>query len=475
MARRLLILAALSAVGASSDSAVLPANAGQSAPQSGTLSGAQGGQALRMDRVPFNVLAETMLRRVSDRPFLLCDAALNDQRLVSIRLDAFQLRLSVVQQVLASYGYRLSDRGGVVYVCGEGNRVSAGAAGSVGAGPIYPQGPLALQTGGIGPYSGISGAAGPLGGGGAVEPDRPLGSPLMPAAPIAGASARSVMVPVRSELAGYRPDYVSPSSLLAAVQPVFPDVKFSVVQGEGQRPALFASGPMEDVARFKEMAAYLDRAPDAVEVQALVLEVTDSTRSGFAVSAVLDAVRSGVGLNIDGGTEGPQLTFHSASFDGVLSAVAGKSNVRVVSSPRLRGRAGEKLRLQVGSDVPTLGAVVENATGSTSQSVQYRSSGVIFEVTPSVLGKRIGLQVHQELSAFAETETGVRGSPTLSTRSLDTSLDLESGEWAVVGGLTASEDQVSKQSLLGVLPIGKSKQTRRSELVLLINVRRVAK
>jgi type II secretory pathway component GspD/PulD (secretin) len=278
---------------------------------------------------------------------------------------------------------------------------------------------------------------------------------------------------VQSELAGYRPDYVSPGALLAAVEPVFPGVKFSVITGEGQRPALFASGPVEDVARFKEMAAYLDRVPDAVEVQAIVLEVTSTDRSGFGVSMVLDALRSGIGFNIAGDQQSNSLTFRSGSFDGVLSAVAATSNAKVLSSPRLRGRSGEKLRLQVGADVPTLGTVVENPSGSTAQSIQYRSSGVIFEVVPTVFGKRIGLSVHQELSAFAATETGVRGSPTLSTRALDTTLDLESGEWAVIGGLTSQEDTLSRQSLLGLVPLGKTRVKRETELVLLVNVRRV--
>jgi type II secretory pathway component GspD/PulD (secretin) len=276
-----------------------------------------------------------------------------------------------------------------------------------------------------------------------------------------------------SQLLGYRPDYIAPEVLAEAVKPLFPDVRFSVVRGAGQRAGLFASGPVEAVERFEKMAQYLDRPPEAVEVQAIIVEVSSGTRSGFGVSMVLDALRSTVGFTIAGPQLENQLSFRSGSFDAVLSAVASTSSARVLSSPRLRGRSGEKLRLQVGNDVPTLAAVIDRPSGSTQQSILYRSSGTIFEVVPDVLGKRIGVALHQELSAFAATETGVQGSPTLTTRQLDTTLDLESGEWAVIGGLTAGNTDTTRQSLFGLVPIGKTKTERRSELVLLLNVRTV--
>lgn len=475
MARRLLGLVGFALIGAApaSDSQSLSRNPGQTVPQSGALSGAVAGQPLRVDRVPFNILADALLRRVSDRPFLACDSVLADVRPVSLRLESYQLNLANVGRVFGAYGYRLTDREGVLYVCDTSSRGPASGQTQAAAGPVYASGPMAVQTPAGGPM-GRGDASGvrvgpPIGFG----PDVPLGSPLTPSAP--SAAAAGALVKVEQELGGYRPDFVSPAGLMSAAQPLFPELKFSVVQGEGQRPALFAVGDHEAVDRWREMMKYLDRSPDAVEVQAIVLEVTDGSRTGFGVSLVLDALKSGVGLNVGGALEGNRLTFHSGSFDGVLSAVAGSTNVRVVSSPRLRGRSGEKMRLQVGSDVPTLGAVVENPSGSTAQSIQYRSSGVIFEVTPSVLGKRIGLAVHQELSAFAETETGVRGSPTLSTRSLDTSLDLETGEWAVIGGLSSSQDQVARQSLFGLVPLGKQRSISKTELVLLVNVRRVVR
>jgi type II secretory pathway component GspD/PulD (secretin) len=468
MAGRLLIAAASIALG------------GAAVPAVQNMQGSAVGQSMQFNRVPLNVMVETVLRRVSSKPFVICDKVLGDTRLVSLRLEPYQLKYSIVGQILGAYGYRLNDRAGVLYVCGTEDRGSASGSGGPASGGSA--GPVAVSSGGTAPM-GYS----PAGvGGGGYEGARgvPLGSPLDPGpAPrtIAGEPTRDAVGGANPAgrpssgmmgLEAYRPDYVAPSALKEAMQSAMPDVALSVVETPGQRPVLFARGDVEAVARFREMIAYLDVPTDAVEVQAIVLEVTDAKRTGFGVSVVLDALRSGLGAAIGTPALDNRLSFRSGSFEAVLSAVSGSSNVRVVSSPRLVGRSGETLRLQVGNDVPILGAVVENPLGSSQQSVQYRSSGVIFEVLPRVYGRRLALDVHQELSAFVTTETGVRGSPTLTKRELDTKVDLESGEWAVVGGLTTRDDGSQRSDLFGI-PLGKSRALRSSELVLLVNVRRV--
>lgn len=437
-----------------------------------TLKGSAEGAQLQLDRVPMSVAAEAIMRQVSDRPFVLCDSVLNDSRPVSLRLEPFQLNLRAIGALFANYGFRLVDRDGVLYVCDASNRAPAlGSRGSGTAGAVAPWS-VAVPEAGDSP---VGLGAAPWGTGGVLGRVPPLGPvAASPAAPqLLQGPGQAVYVAQPAQLLGYRPDYVAPEALLSAVEPLFPDVTFSVARGSGQRPALFASGPLDAVDRWEKMAKYLDRPPEAVEVQAIIVEVTDGGRTGFGVSVVLDALRSTIGVTVAGPVLENQLSFRSGSFDAVLSAVASTTTARVLSSPRLRGRSGEKLRLQVGNDVPTLAGVIDRNNGSTQQSIQYRSSGTIFEVVPEVLGKRVGLAVHQELSAFVATETGVAGSPTLTTRSLDTTLDLESGEWAVIGGLTSNDDQTARESLLGLVPIGKVRTRRRSELVLLVNVKAV--
>ncbi|MCV5446826.1 type II secretion system protein GspD, partial [Escherichia coli] len=67
----------------------------------------------------------------------------------------------------------------------------------------------------------------------------------------------------------------------------------------------------------------------------------------------------------------------------------------VVSSPRLRVKNNTEASFSVGADVPVLGSVTVNGNNST-QSVEYRSSGVLFRVKPSIKINAIDLNIQQQ-------------------------------------------------------------------------------
>lgn len=109
------------------------------------------------------------------------------------------------------------------------------------------------------------------------------------------------------------------------------------------------------------------------------------------------------------------------------------------------------------------------------QSVEYRSAGVIFSLSPTVRDSLIDLLVDQQISDFARTETGVNNSPTLSKRSLSTTVSLSDGELVLLGGLT-SQKLVESSSGLSWLPkaLRSSGQSQsQTEVLLLLQVERV--
>jgi len=443
------------------------------------------GVGLRLDRVPLSVAVDAVLRASTSAGYVLCDGVLQDKRLVSLRFQPYQLSLSNVSLWLAAQGYGLRDKAGVLYVCTGDDRRSSSASGGAagGASSSGSGGGGEVQAG----YAARMGAGSAPGDGYASNPGVvpsgygvPVGSPLSPA-PLGAINPASPAAPQTGgvfEVAAYRPDYVDPSTIAEVVRTMLPEAVVAVsVARIDARPAVFVRGAPEVVERFRTLAHYVDTPADRVEVSAILAEVSTGGRSGWSVQLISDALTSRLGLSLGapgagfaGG--GDAVSFRAGDFRAVLGVIATTSGTRVLSTPRVSGRSGEALRLQVGSDVPVLGAIV--ATGgiaNTAQEVQYRSSGVIFEVTPSVHGRTVTIALKQELSAFAETETGVRGSPTLSKRALASSLDMADGEWVVIGGLTSSETVKASSSLLGVIPTGKSRVTRESELVLVLNVR----
>jgi general secretion pathway protein D len=255
-----------------------------------------------------------------------------------------------------------------------------------------------------------------------------------------------------------------------------PTTAAATIQTESD--VLVFSGSDDEVGRLKRMLAQVDTPIGDVLVSAVVFEVTTSHSDATAFSLALSLLggRFGVGLGSGVTTLANALTVKSTSIDAAFSALAGDSRFKAISTPTVRVRSGTEARLMVGQDVPTLGAVTyPQAGGAAVQSIEYRSSGVIFGLTPTVRDGAIDVVIDQQISDFAKTETGVDGSPTLTKRSLSTSTTLSDGEVVLLGGLTTRrlQDQAAGLSFLPRFLRSSSASDDQTEILLLMQVSRV--
>jgi type II secretory pathway component GspD/PulD (secretin) len=127
--------------------------------------------------------------------------------------------------------------------------------------------------------------------------------------------------------------------------------------------------------------------------------------------------------------------------------------------------------------VPTLGAVTVPQGGAQAvQSIEYRSSGVILELSPTVREDSVEVLVDQQISDFARTETGVNNSPTLTKRSLTTTITAADSELIVLGGLTQNKNS-SGRSGLSILPKfmhSSNGSDTRTEILLLLQISKLS-
>ncbi|WP_330996582.1 hypothetical protein [Burkholderia pseudomultivorans] len=147
-----------------------------------------------------------------------------------------------------------------------------------------------------------------------------------------------------------------------------------------------------------------------------------------------------------------------------------------MSDPHVRVVSGERVRLNVGAQVPTLGSIsYQGQSGTPVQSVEYQDAGLIFDVQPVVLGDAIQVRLSEQLSSFVATTTGVNNSPTKNTREMSTVVNMKDGEVIVLGGLVQDQDTSSRNSI-GWLPRfldGKSGSKGRTEVLLVLQVSKV--
>ena len=111
------------------------------------------------------------------------------------------------------------------------------------------------------------------------------------------------------------------------------------------------------------------------------------------------------------------------------------------------------------------------------QSIQYRNTGIILDVSPTInSNRRVELSVGQEVSSAAANNTSSVPSPIILKRSIKTTLSLDDGQTVLLGGLiseTVTQGDGGIPYLKDITVFGnlfkkQSKGTDRTELIVLL-------
>ncbi|KAB0541647.1 type II secretory pathway protein [Kerstersia gyiorum] len=376
-------------------------------------------------------VVQLIYREATTTPYVLAPDVLEDERLVSFRYKDNQGKLSLfMQYFLDSLGYMVERKSGVDFVR---KRVE-------GEPPIQAEHIYIYQP----QYRAVSYLSRTL-------------SPLFKGTFVTNRSVRAT--PEAS------PKGDVPISSAASLIDQSSDV-------------LVFAGAEEEIQRLRELLPQVDRRIGEVAVRGLVYEVSNTDRQGSAFGLLANLLGGHVGIGI-GSTAtnlGNFIQIKNTSLDAVYSMLSSDSRFKVVSSPALRIQSGSQGVFSVGQDVPVLGALsYPQGAGQAVQSVEYRSSGVIFDIRPVVKESIIDLDITQQLSNFVKTTTGVNNSPTLTKRELKTKVGMQDGDVIVLGGLTESKDTNTRDGL-SFLPrflhtTGYEQSS--SEILLVLQVQRV--
>jgi general secretion pathway protein D len=140
-------------------------------------------------------------------------------------------------------------------------------------------------------------------------------------------------------------------------------------------------------------------------------------------------------------------------------------------------------RLQVGDVVPIVTqTAVSTLTNAplTVNSVQYRDTGVVIEVTPHVNASGfVTIDITQSVSDVVRTTTSNIDSPTIRQRRIRSSIGVQSGSTILLGGLIREDSTklnnglpvLSEIPIIGGLFGTRDYQANRTELIVLLTPR----
>lgn len=262
-------------------------------------------------------------------------------------------------------------------------------------------------------------------------------------------SKRVHMVPCR---------YISPQDLMRMARTCYPGL---IIAADDGACAVVVKGTSKQIAAVQHLSDTLDRAPKQIAIETRVVEVSES---GLEQLGVLWNVTQ----------EGMKVGSTVADIDGVLKALEGCGQAKILATPRITALEHKEAFVRIGDRIPyalPAGGNLQDARWS----VQYLDAGIILSIRPQLgISGNILIELHPQVINLKEWKPTPAGDfPILSSREAKTTVEVESGQSIAIAGLRNEElkENVTKVPFLGYIPLlgevftFRSKETVRTEIV----------
>jgi type II secretion system protein D len=166
----------------------------------------------------------------------------------------------------------------------------------------------------------------------------------------------------------------------------------------------------------------------------------------------------GVGRASSNGIGGFVFSASSQAFNLLIRALKTQGRLDLLSRPQIQTLDNQTATINVGQDVPYVTASNITATGIISNSIAYRSVGVILTVTPRISPDgTIVMRVIPEVSKVSATQVPLGNGNTATafdTQHVETTVFAQDGQTVAIGGLITKRDERNENKVpwLGDLP-----------------------
>lgn len=274
----------------------------------------------------------------------------------------------------------------------------------------------------------------------------------------------------------------------------------TIVEDENRNAIMFR-GPGRVWQQLQPILRQLDKPARQVLIEVTIasVDLTDNEEAGLMWSFLGGDQKKPGGPNwTAASSKGNGFTYMlntAGGFSAALKVMATDTRTRILATPRVLVKSGEQANINVGTDIPVVTGQQTDANSTTNgssnilQSISYRSTGIILNVSPVIYSNnRVDLTVSQEVSSSGaggasssggSDSSGGDGSsltPSITRTSMETALTLQSGGSIFMGGLirensddaNAGVPWLKDVPVLGYLFGGRTSNKSRSEVVMLI-------
>ncbi len=293
----------------------------------------------------------------------------------------------------------------------------------------------------------------------------------------------------------YSIQHYQPAALVKLLKDFFGDRMEQTASEAGEPRIRLASDPASDAllvyatpSDYGELLATLrsvDRAPQQVQLQSIIAEVSLTNRLQYGVEYFLQNESSLGSLSLTGSAPLVGVATGSALFVGadgfaVVQALDRESRTQILSQPKVFMQDRAKASIQVGGEVPVVKASEGSATqqaGTTGirEEIEYRKTGVILTLQADINESgQVKLDITQEVTDAIPTARA--NLPEFTTRTIQTTVVVPHGQTVLLGGIITNDkrNQTNRIPVLGRIPLlgeafkNTDDEVKRTELLLAI-------
>jgi general secretion pathway protein D len=276
--------------------------------------------------------------------------------------------------------------------------------------------------------------------------------------------------------------------------------------------ALVIAAIPEDYRILEAVIEKLDQRRTQVFVEALILEATAGAAQKIGVELRFPTDPNSTSLEPFGGTSFPvgndpsvigqvatspftppgglvvgafdgTIVFNGQEFfnlAGLAQAVQADNTFNILSAPHTTTLDNKEAEILVGENRPILRSQQSTDVGTLVSTFDFKDIGIKLRFTPHIgVGGTVRLDLAVEITNFVSEAQGAVGAVTTTKRSVSTSVLVDSGQMAVIGGLMQDQtmNATSRVPCLGSLPLAgwlfkaTSKDHRKTNLLIFIQPR----
>jgi pilus assembly protein CpaC len=185
----------------------------------------------------------------------------------------------------------------------------------------------------------------------------------------------------------------------------------------------------------------------------------------------------------DGATAAIKWIDHRQRIYGALKALQRNGALELLANPRLLSLSGEEASFLVGGEIPVPVAQSTSSAGVPNVTIQWKEYGIRLHFLPTIIDTNlVNLKIKPEISSLDWANMVSFGGydiPALRTRKASATVELNSEQSIVLGGLIATESfkTVKRIPILGHIPIlnfffsRKETSTVETELLIVVSPR----